>query len=285
MNRRLAFGLLGLAVLLATAGCSTILGPGEADPADLAADASYDWNVSADAYLEVNKGNVTAVYRVANRTTGTREAENPTIEIYTRDTLGTEQPETVRAVKFRYPNGTLVEFTETNDGAVATVQYPNGTSRQAPDLMTVDRTRSRTVVALPANQTGRLGVTVPKNGKSVTTPAYVEGSYEVVLPERAEVGVPLLAKVRPSADRRAEVDDRVHVYWNQVTAPTLSVRYYLDRDLLLFGGLAAGATAIGLAGAGYYLLQLRETRRKREEVGLDVDIEDDDSRRPPPGMG
>ena len=285
MNRRLALALLGFAFLLASAGCSTILGPGEADPADLTADRSYAWNESADAYLDVQEENVVAVYEVAARTTGNREAADPTIEIYTRDTLGTEQPETVKAVTFRYPNGTLVDFRERGDGAAAVVTYPNGTTERAPDLMTVDRTRRRTIIHLPANETGQLGVTTPKNGKGVTTPTYVEGSYEMVLPERAEVGVPLLAKVRPGAERTEQLDDRVHIYWSELSAPTLSVRYYLDRDLLLFGGLAAGATAIGLAGVGYYVLQLRETRRKREEVGLDVDTEDDDSRRPPPGMG
>lgn len=285
MNRRLAFGVLGFALLLATAGCSTILGPGEADPSDLAADESYDWNESASAYLEVNEGNVTAVYQVAARTTGSREAADPTIEVYTRDTLGTEQPETVSAVQFRYQNGTLVRFRETDEQAVSVVMYPNGTTTRAPDLMSVERTRDRTVIHLPANETGQLGITTPKNGKSVTTPAYIQGSYEVMLPERAEVGVPLLAKVRPGADRTEKVDGRVHIYWEDLTASTLSVRYYLDRDLLLFAGLAAVATVIGLAGAGYYLLQLRETRRKREEVGLDVDVEDDDSKRPPPGMG
>ena len=285
MNRRLAFGLLGLALLLATAGCSTVLGPGEASPEDLAAEESYAWNQSADAYLDVNEENVTGVYRVAARSTGETNADDPTIEIYTRDTLGTEQPETVSAVRFRYPNGTLVRFRNADGEAVSVVRYPDGETERAPDLMRVERTRSRTIIHLPENATGRLGVTVPKNGKSVTTPTYVEGSYEMVLPERAEVGVPLLAKVRPGTDDRDAVDGNVHLYWDELSASSLSVRYYLSRDLLLFGGLAAGATAIGLAGAGYYFVQLRETRRKREEVGPDVDIDDDDSRRPPPGMG
>jgi hypothetical protein len=190
----------------------------------------------------------------------------------------------VSAVQFRYPNGTLVAFEERDGEAVAVVTYPDGTSEDAPDLMTVDRTRRRTVVDLPANETGQLGVTVPKNGKQVTTPAYVRGSYEVVLPENAEVGVPLLAQVRPGADSRPVIDGRVHLRWNDVTAGNLSIRYYLSRDLLLFGGLAIGGTIIALVGLAYYGLQLRETRRKRDEVGFDIDVEDDDRDGPPPGM-
>jgi hypothetical protein len=283
-RRRLLLGALGLAALLALAGCSSILGPGQASPADLAADESYDWDTDRDAYLEVNENNVTAVYAVASRTTGAFDDADPTIELYGRDTLGVEQPEQVSAVQFRYPNGTVVALEERDGEAVAVVTYENGTTADAPGLMTVDRTRRRTVIGLPANETGQLGVTVPKNGKQVATPAYVQGSYEVVLPANAEVGVPLLAQVRPGADSRPVIDGRVHLRWDDLTAGTLSVRYYLSRDLLLFGGLAIGGTIIGLAGAAYYALQLRETRRKRDEVGLDVDVEDDDRDGPPPGM-
>jgi hypothetical protein len=42
---------------------------------------------------------------------------------------------------------------------------------------------------------------------------------------------------------------------------------------------------LGTGGALYYYLQIRETVKRREEVGLDIDIEDDDGRDPPPGMG
>lgn len=284
MNRRLLFAAVGVALLAATAGCSSFLGPGEANPSELAANESYSWDQSADAYLEVNENNVTAVYRVANRTTGRLNATDPTIEIYTRDTLGTEQPEDVSAVQFRYPNGTRVVFSEREDNATTVLVYPNGTTADASGLVTVERTQDRTVIGLPSNDTGQLGVTVPKNGKQVTTPAYVGGSYELVLPERGEVGVPLLGQVRPGTDDRRSIDGRVHLFWDAVTAESLVVRYYLGRDLLLFGAIAIGGSVIGIAGAAYYTMQLRETRRKREEVGLDVDVSDDDRDDPPPGM-
>ncbi|MFC7177296.1 DUF5803 family protein [Halosegnis marinus] len=285
MNRRVLAGFAALALLAVTAGCSGFLGPGQANPSDLAASETYEWNESADAYLEVNRNNVTAVYRVANRTTGRLNATDPTVEIYTRDTLGTEQPETVSAVQFRYPNGTHVAFREADGNATAYVTYPNGTSRAAPDLLTVDRTRRRTVVGLPANDTGKLGVTTPKNGKQVAMPAYVAGSYEMVLPENAEVGVPLLGQVRPGATERELVDGRVRIRWESLTASNLVVRYYLGRDLLLFGALAVGGTALALGGAAYFVYQLRETRRRREEVALDVETGDDDrDDGPPPGM-
>lgn len=284
IRRRLLLAVVALGALLTLAGCSSFLGPGQANPSDLAAEEAYDWDTDRAAYLEVNENNVTAVYTVSKRTTGQLDDADPTIEIYGRDTLGTEQPEQVSAVQFRYPNGTLVTFEERDSEAVAVVTYANGTTKDAPDLMTVDRTRRRTVIGLPANETGQLGVTIPKNGKQVSSPAYVQGSYEVVLPENAEVGVPLLAQVRPGASSRSVIDGQVHLRWDDLTANTLSIRYYLSRDLLLFGGLAIGGTIIGAIGLAYYALQLRETRRKRDEVGLDVDVEDDDRDGPPPGM-
>ncbi|WP_255150519.1 DUF5803 family protein [Halorarius halobius] len=282
MRRYLA--LVGLALLAATAGCSSVLGPGPVDDAAVSADAEYRWSASGSAYMEVNRNNYTATYRVANRTTGDLEADDPTIELYTRDALGTEQPLDLSAVQFHYPNGTLVQFRQQNDEAVAVVAYPNGTTREAASAMYVNKTRRRTVVHLPANETGELGVTIPKNGKQVATPTFVRGDYEMVLPEDTDISVPLLAQVRPPRSGAETIENRVHVYWTDVTAPSLAVRYYLERDLLLFGSLVAGLSLTAIVGGIYYLRQIRETRRRREEVGLDIDIEDDDRDGPPPGM-
>lgn len=281
---RRALAVLLLAVLAGSAGCSTILGPGSPDAGSLAENASYDWDRQRAAYLEVNRDNYTAVYAVANRTTGDREAADPTVELYTHDVLGTEQPLEVSAVQFRYPNGTHVSFRESGDTAVAEVRYPNGSTSTEPGALTVNRTRRRTVVHLPANETGKLAFTTPKNGKQVSTPTFVRGDYEMVLPRNTDVSVPLLGQVRPPRDEARTVDGRVHVVWRDVGASTVSVRYYLDRDLLLFAALVGGLTLTGITGAVYYLRQIRATRKRREEVGLDVDVEDDDREGPPPGM-
>jgi len=279
-----------LALLTLSAGCSTVFGPEPVQDSDLTGDASYAWNASAevDGYVDVDRNEYTAIYRVANRTTGTRApGERPTIELYGRDALGTDEPMQVRDVVFRYPNGTILEFRETG-GEVRLVRVsPDGSVEPAddPDALEVTRTRKRTVVHLPANDTGRLAVTAPKNGKGVSTPTFVHGDYEMVLPESARVGVPLLAQVRPGGSETTVDDGRVHIHWSDVRAPAINVRYYLQRDLLLFGALAGGMAIAGMIGAGYYLLQIRETVRRREEVGLDVEVPDDDSDGPPPGMG
>lgn len=281
---RKALALLFLATLAASAGCSSILGPGSPDAGSLAENASYDWGEPASAYLEVNRNNYTAVYAVANRTTGTLDREDPTIELYTRDALGTEQPMEVAAVQFRYPNGTRIYFRESGGTAISVVEYPNGMTHAAAGALTVNRTRKRTVVHLPANGTGQLAFTTPKNGKQVSTPTFVRGDYEMVLPANTEIAVPVLAQVRPPRDGAKLIDGRVHVFWTDVRAPSVSVRYYLERDLFLFAALVGGLTLTGIVGGVYYLRQIRETRRRREDVGLDVDVEDDDREGPPPGM-
>jgi len=276
MNRRLALATLSLLALAGLAGCSTVFGPGEVDYEALSADADYRWDADADAYIEVNRGNYTAVYNASAKTTG----DNDTIAVNDRDALGTDNPLDLSALRFRYRNGTVLRF----EGEDVVADYPNGTTGDVPDdRLTVERTRKQTEIGLPTTN-GTVAFTTPKNGKRVATPTFVEGAYEVVLPARAAVGIPILASVRPGGHETTTDDrGRVHVRWESVTGSSVSVRYYLERDLLLFGGLVAATVVVGLVGVVYYLLQIRETVRKREEVGLDVDVEDDDSE-PPPGF-
>lgn len=264
-----------LCLLAGTSGCLGIFGPGEPDPGSLSADARYDWNASADAYIELHANNYTAVHNLSNKTTG-----GPgTIEIYRRDALGTEQPLPLEALQYRYPNGTRVVY----DEGTPVMVWPNGTTAPTSSLG-VERTRHRTVISIPAS-TGKVAYTAPKTGKEMTTPTFVEGAYEVVLPPRTAVAVPLLARVRPGGHTTTRgPDGRTHIRWETVRSRTIVVRYYLDRDLLIFGGMVALLVIAGIVGAGYYLLQIRQLVERRREVGLDVDVTEDDSRRPPPGM-
>jgi hypothetical protein len=289
-RRRLAAGVVLLGALLALGGCTSVFGPGSVQSGALAEDpgSPYDWTEDADGYIEVNKNNFTSVYAVGNRTTGSREAgENFTMGLYTRDALGTDQPVDPTALQFRYENGTVLRYQETDDGNANLVMLKEGETIDVPDSkLAVSKSRRRTTVRLPTNETGKLAFTTPKNGKQVATPTFVEGSYEMVLPEGARVGLPVLAQVQPTRTSAERIDGNVHVRWDSVSrARSVLVRYYLQRDLFLFGGLVALMLVLGTGGALYYYLQIRETVKRREEVGLDIDIEDDDGRDPPPGMG
>jgi hypothetical protein len=68
-----------------------------------------------------------------------------------------------------------------------------------------------------------------------------------------------------------------------VTSRGISVQYYLQRDIPIFGAIAGISLVIGLGGAYYYKRQIDRLREVREEMGLDVDVEEKDDG-PPPGM-
>jgi hypothetical protein len=288
-RRRLLAGV-GLVLLVGLSGCSTIFGPGSVNQGDLASDpggGSYEWEADADAYLEVNRNNYTAVYRVGSRTTGNLEPPY-SMEVYGRDALGTEQPLDPSALQFRYENGTRLRFESPENGSADLVMIrANGSRVDAPEeKLVVNKTRRRTRVFLPTNETGQLAFTAPKNGKQVATPTFVSGAYEMALPAGTSVGLPILAQVSPSASRTETVDGRVHVYWENVDrAPSVVVRYYLDRDITIFGSMVALLLVLGVGGAAYYYRQIRETVKKREEVGLDVETGDDSEGGGPPGFG
>jgi uncharacterized protein YceK len=254
IDRRSLLAVALLAVLVGLAGCSSILGPGEPDPGKINQNVSYDWDTDANVTIDVTADQYAAVYEIDNR---------QHIELYQRDALGTENPLDARALKFRFQNGTVRNVS----------------------VDAVEQTRRAVNVTLPDDD-GRFAFTGVRVGKAFSIPTYVDGTHEIRLPQDARVGVPLLAQVRPrNATTTLGDDGRVTLTWADVEAETISIRYYLERDLYLFGGLLAVAVLLGVGGTLYYLRQIRALERRRDEVGLDVDTGDDsDDKGPPPGM-
>jgi len=139
--RAAAATLLVVAVL---AGCSAVLGPGQVNQDRIAENADYSdlWNSPANATIDVGQSHYRAVYRLHNQST---------VELHRFYRLNEERPLDAAAVQFRYPNGTVVGH----------------------EALGFDRTRSATVVTLPARE-GQLALTAPKNGKQLRVQAVVE---------------------------------------------------------------------------------------------------------------
>ena len=246
MRRALALCLL--VVLTVSAGCTSLFGPGQVSDEQLNEDATYEglWQREAGVYIDVGTDSYRAVYDLGeNRTT---------LQVFGRNAFGLERPLDISGLRYRYPNGTVI----------SPQQHPN---------FTVEQGREELSIAVPAAN-GSLAFTAPKSGKSFGVPAFIEGvSYEAALPPGTDVSVPLLANINPSPTRTTEENGRIHIHWDSVSRD-ISVRYYLDRDLLIFGSLAGLLTIAGVAGGLYYLRKIRRLERRREEVALDVNREE-----------
>jgi hypothetical protein len=260
MSRR-HYALLALLALVALSGCTAITGPEEVDPSQLNQNATYDWESDENVTILVNRTSYQVVHDVR---------QNATLTVFSRDDLGREQSVPIRALRYRYPNGTVVG--------------PDNSSLSA------NRTGQQTNIQLPGNGTGQVAYSAPRSGKSFATPTFIDGqTYAVSLPPGARVGIPLLSNVRPGSYETSvnATTNRMTVRWDEpVDSRMLRLRYYLERDLYIFGAVAVISVIIGTAGTVYYWRQLQEVRRRRQEAGIDIEMDEDDDPRdrgPPPG--
>jgi len=257
--------------MLALSGCLGFLGGGSVSDERLDQSppgGEYDWNASVepelDAHITVNDdATFSAVYAV----------NGSEIELFRRDGLGGTNPLEVRAVRYRYPNGTVI----------------NG-SRLA-DRGAVDRTRDVVRIDLPGEgdvEGDRVAFTAGSTPKRFALPTYVDGSYEVVLPPNRRASLPVFGDVSPGgATTAVDGENRLHVRWDDVQRDSVIVQFYLPQDIQIFGGVFALLVAVGGGGLLYYRRQIDALREQREELGLDVDSDTDDvgDDGPPPGMG
>jgi len=142
MNRRL-LAALALVVLVGLAGCTSILGSDAGDPEALSADAEYDYDTDRDAFITVNRENYTAVYNVSAKVTG----DEDTIELWRTNALTIENPLELEGLQFRYTNGTIVRYV---DGEAVVLR--GGGIQESTDALSVETTRQRTIVHLPAEE-------------------------------------------------------------------------------------------------------------------------------------
>lgn len=256
MSRGRRLALLGVVVALAaSAGCTGVFGGGGLDSEQVNRAASYDWNTTANVTVTVQEGGneYHAVYTFSNRTR---------LAVYTHGEIEGDQPLSVAAVRFRYPNGTVVR--------------PNASA------LSVRQEGSRTVIE-PPQRRGQLAYSAPAAPKRVGLQAVVDGSYELVLPPAMRTEAFLFGSVVPGGyTTSVDEQNRLHLHWDELRGNSIDVRYYLERDFYIFTGLAALATVLALVGVVYYRFQIRRLERRREEVGLDVGGDDEGGGGPGP---
>lgn len=270
MNRRaLAVGALVLVVFLS--GCTFFGSGGEIDQEDLTQNATYDWEPNATASYNLSETSLLSLSSDRYQAVIQLE-EQDRLEVYRERTFRGDTSLEVEALQFQFTNGTVVDAT-----------HPNLTAVEESDYTEIHLPAENGTVAF----TARWGQsTWGTYGRSFRVPTFVDGSHQVTLPEGGRTGIPLLSRVTPSSDNATVVEDRLTHYWGEPDSSRIAVRYYQLRDLYILGGLVAIVGAIGIGGIVYYYRQIRRAQKQREDIGLDVDYDDDDfgGDGPPPGM-
>ena len=255
MNRRLLFAVVALAALSMTSGClgfftGTSISDEtlDADPVD-----EYDWGAETDVHIELTESaQFTAVYRV-NRTN---------VTLYRRDTFGGREPLSASAFRYRYPNGTVITGSEFDE-------HGGDVTKSRDEITVVFPTDG------PTDGSARFAFSAESTPKQFSLPVYVEGSYEVLLPSNRRIDIPVLGRATPGGYETSSVGDRTLIRWDSVTTNTVSVQYYLQRDLGIFAAILGIASVAAVVGGVYYQRQIRRLQQRREEVGPDVDTGDD----------
>lgn len=271
MKRRL-LAVSALAFVLVLSGCTVFGGSSEIDEGDLLDEAEYEWETNATATFFLDEAPLLSLssdrYQAVVQVEG-----NESVTIHRDRTFRGDDSVAIRALQFRFPNGTVVNATHQN---LTAVEHSDTTE-----------------ISLPA-ENGTVAYTAEwgasswgSYGRTWRTPTFVEGSYAVNLPEGARVGIPFLSRVVPGGSERTVENDRTRIFWEDPDSSTILIRYYLTRDLYLLGTIVTIIGTIGIVGTVYYYRQIKRARKKRQNVGFDIPDDEDDSfggDGPPPGF-
>lgn len=233
MKRRSA--VLGLVALLLLAGCTG----GVVSDQALQESASYGWDTDATVTVTVGDDTYQAVYDIENQSE---------VELFHRGDLGGDNPLPIRAIQFRYTNGTVVNAS----------------------AMSVEETDDRTVVTMPQSE-GKFAYTAQFRTGEVFIPVGTSGSYEVILPAGARIGVPIIGAAEPAGYDKTIRNDRVHLQWGNPADDAISISYYFQRDLYIFAGLLGVLALLTVVGLAYFRLQIGSLESEREAEETDVE--------------
>ncbi|MFP8955265.1 DUF5803 family protein [Natrialbaceae archaeon A-CW3] len=255
VNRRLLLATVVVALLMVTAGCSMIFGGISDETLDEEQDYDDLRDREANVTIDVGSGGFirSGEFRAVYDLNDTEELSLYRSTFYRDDALD------IRAVRYWYPNGTELTGSEIH----------------------VDQGRSSTEVRVPDGN-GTLAFTGDASQRSFYVPAFVDDSYEVILPEGYRSTNFFFGQVSPGGYERELQDDQEHLTWEHADS-SISIQFYASRDVPIFIGVLVLVTTVGGALIGYYYRQVKQLEKQRKEMGIDVEIDDDDRKRPPPG--
>ena len=263
LGTRRTRGLLALVLLVTLSGCTGVFGGvSETDLDETPPEGDYEWDADADVHVTIHENTTFE---------GVYDAEGEELELYRRDGFGGRNPLSVSAVRYQYPNGTVI----------------NGTTLAQRGA--VDESREAVTIEFPEGDVdGDEGAfTAGSSAKRFALPTFVAGDYEILLPPRRPASLPIFGRVSPAAARlsRPDAGHPSPAPVSEVTSDSVVAQFYMPRDLRILAVVLSVAGVVTAGGVAYYLRKIRNLRARREEMGLDVDTDDDDfGRDPPPGM-
>lgn len=223
---RRALVVLALVGLVGLAGCTG----GVVDERALAEPATYDWNTTTDAHVNVTGGSYQAVLSTGTQTN---------VSLFGPGQFGDQAALPVRSVQFQYPNGTVVNASG----------------------LTVSEAGDRTVIDAPVPD-GKIAYTAQVRSNQLFVPISVNGSYAVTLPEGAAVEAPIIGGASPGGYELDQSGERVRLVWANPEAEIITVDYYQQRNLYIFLALAGTVGLIAAAGVLYFRAQIRSLSRR-----------------------
>lgn len=224
------FALVGLVVM---AGC---LGGGVVDEAAIDEPATYEWDTDAAASVNITGGTYQAVLNLDNGTN---------VSLFGPGEFGGEAALPVHAVKY---------------------QYPNGTVRNA-SVLSITEANERTIIEAPT-EGGQIAYTAQVRSSDLYLPVAVNGSHEVTLPPGSEVGFPIIGGATPGGYSVDRGDERITLHWDNPETEIITIDYYQERNLFVFGGLLGVAGLIAAVGIMYFRAQLQSLAARRNEMGF-----------------
>jgi hypothetical protein len=241
MNRR-RLAVLMLVLLMGLGGCLSAGGPIDSERLDRAPPAPYEWSNDAAVHASVHADD-----RVQVVVTPVEEE----LRLAFDDEVAGERAVPIGAVRAQQSDGTVLTGSELRDAGAE-----------------IGETREATTIQVAADaEITAVGFTMDSRRNQLLLPPVRSGAHVVVLPAGRQVELPVIGQVRPRPDARSETaDGRVELRWDQLDARPISIRYYQDRDLMLFGGVIGIAAAVLVGGLVYFRREVLQLQRRREGV-------------------